>query len=72
MKNTKYIATISGGKDSTVMCDLLLKNNYQVDYKEKPYKTNIGLMVKELVKIWSKCLLKQIDKVVYLTFLMNH
>ena len=28
----KYIATISGGKDSTVMCDLLLKNGYQVDY----------------------------------------
>ena len=28
----KYIATFSGGKDSTAMCDLLLKNNYQVDY----------------------------------------
>lgn len=28
----KYIATISGGKDSTVMCDLLLKNGYPVDY----------------------------------------
>jgi len=28
----KYIATISFGKDSTVMCDLLLKNNYPVDY----------------------------------------
>lgn len=28
----KYIATISFGKDSTVMCDLLLKNGYQVDY----------------------------------------
>jgi len=27
----KYIATISGGKDSTVMCDLLLKNGYPVD-----------------------------------------
>lgn len=27
-----YIATISGGKDSTVMCDMLLKNNYPVDY----------------------------------------
>ena len=27
-----YIATISGGKDSTVMCDLLLKNKYPVDY----------------------------------------
>lgn len=27
-----YIATISGGKDSTVMCDLLLKNDYPVDY----------------------------------------
>lgn len=28
----KYIATISYGKDSTVMCDLLLKNGYPVDY----------------------------------------
>lgn len=28
----KYIATISFGKDSTVMCDLLLKNGYPVDY----------------------------------------
>ena len=28
----KYVATISFGKDSTVMCDLLLKNNYPVDY----------------------------------------
>ena len=28
----KYIATISFGKDSTVMCDLLLKNNYKVDH----------------------------------------
>ncbi|WP_457744110.1 phosphoadenosine phosphosulfate reductase domain-containing protein [Sulfurimonas sp.] len=28
----KYIATISFGKDSTVMCDLLLKNNYPLDY----------------------------------------
>jgi len=27
----KYIATISFGKDSTVMCDLLLKNGYPVD-----------------------------------------
>lgn len=33
MKRTKtYIATLSGGKDSTVMVDLLLKNNYPVDY----------------------------------------
>jgi len=28
----KYIATISFGKDSTTMCDLLLKNGYPVDY----------------------------------------
>jgi len=28
----KYIATISGGKDSVAMCDLLLKNAYPVDY----------------------------------------
>lgn len=28
----KYIATISGGKDSVTMCDLLLKNRYPVDY----------------------------------------
>jgi len=28
----KYIATISGGKDSVTMCDLLLKNGYAVDY----------------------------------------
>lgn len=28
----KYIATISGGKDSVTMCDLLLRNNYPVDY----------------------------------------
>lgn len=28
----KYIATVSGGKDSVAMCDLLLKNNYPVDY----------------------------------------
>jgi 3'-phosphoadenosine 5'-phosphosulfate sulfotransferase (PAPS reductase)/FAD synthetase len=27
----KYIATISGGKDSVTMCDLLLKNGYPVD-----------------------------------------
>ena len=27
----KYIATISFGKDSTAMCDLLLKNNYPLD-----------------------------------------
>ena len=27
----KYIATISFGKDSTTMCDLLLKNNYPLD-----------------------------------------
>lgn len=31
-KNTVYIATISGGKDSVTMCDLLLKNGYPVDY----------------------------------------
>lgn len=30
--DVKYIATISGGKDSVTMCDLLLKNNYPVDY----------------------------------------
>jgi len=28
----KYIATVSGGKDSVTMCDLLLKNGYPVDY----------------------------------------
>jgi len=28
----KYIATLSGGKDSTAMCDLLLKNGYPLDY----------------------------------------
>jgi len=28
----KYIATISGGKDSVTMVDLLLKNDYPVDY----------------------------------------
>lgn len=28
----KYIATISGGKDSVTMCDLLLKNGFPVDY----------------------------------------
>ncbi len=28
----KYVATISGGKDSVTMCDLLLKNDYPVDY----------------------------------------
>lgn len=31
-ENTVYIATISGGKDSVTMCDLLLKNGYPVDY----------------------------------------
>jgi len=31
-KGIIYIATISGGKDSTAMCDLLLKNDYPVDY----------------------------------------
>lgn len=31
-ENTAYIATISGGKDSVTMCDLLLKNGYPVDY----------------------------------------
>jgi len=30
-ENTTYIATISGGKDSVTMCDLLLKNGYPVD-----------------------------------------
>jgi len=30
-ENTVYVATLSGGKDSTVMCDLLLKNKYPVD-----------------------------------------
>lgn len=30
--DTVYIATISGGKDSVTMCDLLLKNGYPVDY----------------------------------------
>ncbi len=29
--STVYIATISGGKDSVTMCDLLLKNGYPVD-----------------------------------------
>lgn len=28
----KYIATLSGGKDSTAMIDLLLRNNYPLDY----------------------------------------
>jgi len=28
----KYIATLSFGKDSTVMVDMLLKNNYPIDY----------------------------------------
>jgi len=32
MDNIVYIATISGGKDSVTMCDLLLKNGYPVDY----------------------------------------
>ena len=31
-KNVKYIALFSGGKDSVAMTDLLLKNNYPVDY----------------------------------------
>lgn len=31
-KDTVYIATLSGGKDSVTMCDLLLKNGYPVDY----------------------------------------
>lgn len=31
-ESVKYIATLSGGKDSTAMCDLLLKNGYPVDY----------------------------------------
>ena len=31
-KNITYIATVSGGKDSVTMCDLLLKNNFPVDY----------------------------------------
>lgn len=31
-KGITYIATISGGKDSVTMCDLLLKNGYPVDY----------------------------------------
>lgn len=32
IKKQVHIATISGGKDSTVMCDLLLKGGYPVDY----------------------------------------
>ena len=32
MNKTVYIATLSGGKDSTAMCDLLLNNGYPVDY----------------------------------------
>jgi len=31
-ENVKYIATISFGKDSTVMVDLLCKNDYPIDY----------------------------------------
>lgn len=31
-RGVTYIATISGGKDSVTMCDLLLKNGYPVDY----------------------------------------
>lgn len=31
-KNPIYIATISGGKDSVTMCDLLLINGHKVDY----------------------------------------
>jgi len=31
MKKKMYVATISGGKDSVAMVDLLLKNNYPVD-----------------------------------------
>ena len=30
-EDTVYIATISGGKDSVTMCDLLLKNGHPVD-----------------------------------------
>lgn len=32
LPETAYIAALSGGKDSTVMCDLLLKNGYPLDY----------------------------------------
>jgi len=32
MNEKVYIATLSGGKDSTAMCDLLLKNGYPVDF----------------------------------------
>ena len=32
MQNLVYIAKLSGGKDSTAMCDLLLKHKYPLDY----------------------------------------
>ena len=32
MQDLIYIAKLSGGKDSTAMCDLLLKNNYPLDF----------------------------------------
>ncbi len=32
MSKKIYIAKLSGGKDSTAMVDLLLRNKYQLDY----------------------------------------
>ena len=32
MSKKIYIAKLSGGKDSTAMVDLLLRNNYPLDY----------------------------------------
>jgi len=47
----KYIATISGGKDSVAMCDLLLKNGYPIDYI---LFNDTGLEFKEMYKYIDK------------------
>ncbi len=67
MSKMKYIATLSGGKDSTVMCDLLLKNNYPVDYlifndtliEHKEMYQYINKLEKYYPEVWSE--MKQIE-----------
>ena len=49
-ENTVHIATISGGKDSVAMCDLLLKNGYPVDYILFNDTTNEFKLMYEYVK----------------------
>jgi len=63
----KYIATVSGGKDSTVQADLLLKNGYQVDYLVF-YDTLLELpMMYEYLEKLKKYFIDRYDKEIIVT-----